>query len=97
MGLMNNIINETTTLWQTITKAATSATSDANAEVGDDVVGAHDSLQLRPTQAGAEFLPTLSDDIQPLFESQQLDFIRRGLGKSISKLILKVKDSPMSP
>ena len=87
MGLINNIDNETTTLWQTITKASASTTSDANAEVGDNVAGADDAIQLRPTQIGAEFLPTLSNDIQPLVGSQQLDFIRRQLGMSIAKLI----------
>ncbi|MCJ1342680.1 hypothetical protein MMC31_000867 [Peltigera leucophlebia] len=80
MGLINNIDNETTTLWQTITKASASTAPDADTEVGNDVADTHDSVQLRPTQPGAEFLPTLSNDIQLLVESQQLDFIRRELG-----------------
>ncbi len=96
MGLINNIDNETTTLWQTITKASASTTSDANTEVGDDIIGTDDSIQLRPTQVGAEFLPTLSNDIQPLVGSQQLDFIRRELGMSIFKFIVKVKANPLS-
>ncbi len=76
MGLINNIDNKTTTLWQTITKTFASMTSNANAKVGDDIIGADDSIQLCPTQVGVEFLPTLSNDIQPLVGSQQLDFIR---------------------
>ncbi len=96
MSLINNIDNETTTLWQTITKAATSTTSDANAEMRDDIIGTDNSIQLRPTQVGAEFLPTLSNNIQPLVRSQQLDFIRRELGMSIFKFIVKVKANPLS-
>lgn len=96
MGLINNIDNETTILWQTIIKASTSITSDANAEVRNDIASADISVQLRPTQVGAEFFPTLSNDIQPLIESQQLDFIRRERDMSISKLIVKVKVSLLS-
>ncbi|MCJ1345108.1 hypothetical protein MMC31_003313 [Peltigera leucophlebia] len=63
MGLINNIDNETTILWQTITKASTSTTPDADAEVGDNVAGINDFVQLRPTQRDAEFFLTLSNDI----------------------------------
>ncbi len=95
MGLINNIDNKTTTLWQTITKASISTTLNANVEVGDNIIGTNDSIQLRPTQVGAEFLPTLSNDIQPVVGSQQLDFIRQELGMSIFKFIVKVKANPL--
>ncbi len=88
MGLMNNINDETTTLWQTITKASTSTMSDVKVEVGDNVAGNYDSMQLNPTQQGAEFFPTLSNDMQSFAGSQQLDFIRRELGMLISRLTL---------
>ncbi len=42
---MNNINDETITLWKTITKASTSMMSDAEAEFGDDVAGNYDSIQ----------------------------------------------------
>lgn len=63
MGLINNIGNETITLWQTIIKASASTTSDANTEVGDNVADTDNFIQLHPIQIGTEFLPTLSDDI----------------------------------
>ena len=44
MGLINNISNKTTMLWQTIMKASTSTTPDADTEVGDNVAGTHDSV-----------------------------------------------------
>ncbi|MCJ1349552.1 hypothetical protein MMC31_007793 [Peltigera leucophlebia] len=49
MGLINNIDNKTTTLWQTITKALALTTLDGDAEVGDNVADTHNSVQLRPT------------------------------------------------
>ncbi len=70
--------------------------SDANTEVGDNIIGTDDSIQLRLTQVDTEFLPTLFNDIQPLVGSQQLDFIRRELGMSIFKFIVKVKANPLS-
>ncbi len=88
MGLMNNINDKTITLWQTITKISTSTMSDTEAKVGDDVAGNYNSMQLNLIQQGAEFFPTLSNDIQPLAGSQQLDFIRRKLDMSISRLTL---------
>lgn len=97
MGLMNNIDNKTITLWQTITKAFTLTIADASTEIRHDVAGVDNSLQLRPTQIGAKFLLTLSDNIQPLAGSQQLDFIRRELGMSIFKSIVKVKKRLLSP
>ena len=63
MNLLNNISNETTMLLQNITKVSTLMTSDADAEVKNNVAGTQNSVQLRPTQQGAEFLPTLSNDI----------------------------------
>lgn len=66
MGLINNMDNEIIMLWQTITEASTSTTADASTKIGDDVTGVDNSLQLRSIQVGAEFLPTLSDNIQPL-------------------------------
>ncbi len=63
MGLMNNINNEITTLWQTITKASASTMSDAEAEVGYNIASNYNSILLNPTQQGAEFFPTLSNDI----------------------------------
>ncbi len=88
IGLMNNINDETTTLWQTITKAFASTMSDTKVEVGDDIAGNFNSIQLNPTQQGMEFLLTLSNDMQPLTRIQQLDFIRHELGMSISRLTL---------
>ncbi len=85
---MNNINDETTMLWQTITKASALTMSDVEAEVGDNVADNYDSMQLNPIQQGAEFFPTLSNDMQLLAGSQQLDFIRRKLGMSISRLTL---------
>ena len=64
-----------------------SMTLDDNTEVGDNVTGADNSVQLRFTQVDAEFLLNLSNNIQPLVESQQLDFIKCQLGMSIAKLI----------
>ncbi len=40
MGLIDNIDNETTTLWQIITKASTLTISDANIEIEDNIAGA---------------------------------------------------------
>ena len=62
-------------------------TLDANVEVGNNVAGADDAIQLRLRQVGAEFLPTLLNDIQLFVGSQQLEFIRCQLGMSIAKLI----------
>ncbi len=62
--------------------------SNAGTEVGDDGVCNYNSIQLYCIQQGAKFLPTLSNDMQPLAGSQQLEFIRRELGMSISKLTL---------
>lgn len=66
MDLINNIDNEITTLWQTITKASSSITSDFHAKVRDNIIGGNNSVQLHPTSIGPEFFPTLSDNIQPL-------------------------------
>ncbi len=44
MGLINNIDNKTTTLWQIITKASTLITSDANAKMGDNVASTDNSV-----------------------------------------------------
>ncbi len=63
MGLMNNINDETPTLWQTITKASASTMLDVEAKVGDDVAGNYNSMQLNLIQQDAEFFPTLSNDI----------------------------------
>lgn len=70
MGLINNISNKTTILWQTITKASTSIISDINVEVEENVAGTDNSIYLRFPQVGAEFLPILFDDIQPFVGSQ---------------------------
>ncbi len=85
---MNNINDETTILWQTITKAFTSMMSDVKANIGNNVAGNYNSIQLHLTQQDAKFFPNLSNDIQLLAGSQQLDFIRRELGMSISRLTL---------
>ncbi len=63
MGLMNNINDKTTTLWQTITKASASTMSDTEAKVGDNIACNYDSMQLNPTQQGTEFFPNLSNDM----------------------------------
>lgn len=63
MGFINIINNETTILWQIITKASTSLKSDANAKVGNTVTGAGNFMKLYPILSGAEFLLTLFDDI----------------------------------
>ncbi len=97
LGLINNIDNETTTLWQTITKVFILITLDANAEVRDNVADANNFIKLRPTQVDAEFFSTLSDDIQPLVRSQQLNFIKHKLSMSIFKFIVKVKAYSLSP
>ncbi len=58
-----------------MTKFSILTISDAKVEIGNDVAGNYNSMQLHPTQQSAEFLPTLSNDMQSLVESQQLDFI----------------------
>ncbi len=44
MSLMNNFDNETIILWQTITKAFVSTTTDATAKIGDNVAEIDDFL-----------------------------------------------------
>ncbi len=44
IGLINNINDETTTLWQTIMKASASTMSDVEVEVGIDIAGNYDSM-----------------------------------------------------
>lgn len=70
MDLMNNINNKTTMLWQIITKVFTSTMAETTIEIGDNIAGVDNFLQLRLTQIGMEFLPTLFDDIQTLAKSQ---------------------------
>lgn len=44
MGLINNIGNETTMLWQNITKAFTSTMPDTDPKVGDNVTSTYNSV-----------------------------------------------------
>lgn len=88
ISLINNINNETTMLWQAIKKASTSTISEAEAKIGNDIAGNYNSIQLYLTQEGVEFFLTLFNDIKSLIRSQQLDFIKRELSMSISRLML---------
>ncbi len=68
--------------------------ADVNAEIGNNIAKNDNFLQLRPILViSIEFFLILSDNIQLFIGSQQLDFIRYELGISISKLIVKVKES----
>ena len=70
MSLINNISNETTMLWRTITKPSVLSMPDADAEDRNNIVGIYNFVQLRSIQQGAEFFSTLSNDIQLFVESQ---------------------------
>lgn len=50
MGLINNINNKITTLWQTITKASISTMLDAKAKIGNNIAGYYNFIQLYLTQ-----------------------------------------------
>lgn len=49
IGLINNINNETTTLWQIIVKVSASTMSDADTKVRDNIIGTYYSIQLYST------------------------------------------------
>lgn len=84
MGLISDIENDITTIWQTITKAIASTTQDLAEEIGDNVDDACNSALVLPTQQDGQFLPTLSNDIQNLVGNQQLHLMKSELGMSIS-------------